>query len=175
MLSDGFKICLGIIALIVLTIMTITNIKFVEKVEETWTYPEHVNTIENLAAKFSETRWPCEEESCLDEERIYNLSRVVFVSAPISGFSSELISGIIMVENPWLDSLAISSAGAIGLMQVMPFHRGFAKCGELETISGNICTGLAVLKQITLRRYNGCISEYCQDYPDHVEEAQREF
>ena len=170
-LSDEFKVVF--LSLTLATLVT-HNIKFVEE-EDNWTLPTHFSEIDALAANFNEKRWPCEEISCLNDEKIYHLAREVFLQAPLSGFTPELVAGIIMVENPWLDSLAISPVGAVGLMQVMPFHRGVNECGALESITGSVCSGLAILKRGILLKYNGCLSLACRSYSDKVEERQNDF
>jgi hypothetical protein len=95
-----------------------------------------------------------------------------------------LLLAVLLVENPWLDPEARSSAGATGLMQVMPFHRGrWAPCPpRLDDVDANICHGASIfaayLKQSNgnidraLLRYNGCVTgsttPNCHQYPTHV-------
>jgi hypothetical protein len=78
-----------------------------------------------------------------------------------------LITSVLAIENPRLNSTARSSAGARGLMQVMPLHwRDGHPCGaSLTSPSANLCLGTAILSEglarsMTLRgallRYNGC-------------------
>lgn len=103
--------------------------------------------------------------------------------------SEDLILGIIQVENDRLNPRATSSVGALGLMQVMPFHAGMKQCqsGNLRTVDSNICHGVAVFAD-ALRRYkgntrsallayNGCVGKAartsCRRYPDKVLEAAR--
>jgi soluble lytic murein transglycosylase-like protein len=91
--------------------------------------------------------------------------------------------GILMVENPDFALRARSSAGAIGLTQVMPFHAGKWKCGRnLYDIDTNICTGFKIFKHSlaeekgdlrrALLRYNGCVrgsrTPNCKSYPKWV-------
>ena len=42
--------------------------------------------------------------------------------------SPSLVAGVLLVENRRLDTTAVSSAGALGLMQVMPLHAGGWGC-----------------------------------------------
>ena len=76
--------------------------------------------------------------------------------------------------DPW----AVSSAGAVGLMQVMPFwpeQLGMRRY-ELTRVSANIHMGCAILRYYlqserhdirrALERYNGSIGR--RDYPDRV-------
>jgi hypothetical protein len=95
-----------------------------------------------------------------------------------------LLLAVLLVENPWLDPDARSIAGATGLMQVMPFHRGkWAPCPpRLDDVDANICHGASIfaayLKQSggnvdrALLRYNGCVTgsttPNCHQYPTHV-------
>lgn len=94
-----------------------------------------------------------------------------------------LLAAILITENPELDSAAVSSQGATGLMQVMPFHAGEYDCSsdDLIGIRSNICHGARVLGtylkrskdvRTALLRYNGCVrgtnTPRCHRYPDKV-------
>jgi soluble lytic murein transglycosylase-like protein len=95
-----------------------------------------------------------------------------------------LLLAVLLVENPWLDPTIRSPVGAVGLMQVMPFHRGqWEDCApDLEDIDANICHGARIFahyfrqtdKNIerALLRYNGCVrgtnTPNCHQYPYHV-------
>jgi soluble lytic murein transglycosylase-like protein len=97
--------------------------------------------------------------------------------------SPSLLAAVLLVENRQLDSVAVSSQGAIGLMQVMPIHAGSYGCesADLMTVDANICHGARILhvylvrsRSITaaLRRYNGCVrganTPRCYRYPARV-------
>ena len=97
--------------------------------------------------------------------------------------SPSLLAAVLLVENRALDSSAVSSAGAVGLMQVMPIHAGSYGCAsaDLRTVDANICHGARILHTYlvrtrsvprALRRYNGCVSGTvtpgCQRYPLRV-------
>lgn len=101
-----------------------------------------------------------------------------------TGIDSRLLLAVLLVENPWLDTEARSFAGAIGLMQVMPFHAGAWGClgSDLTDLDANICHGASILSH-TLRRsdgdldmalllYNGCVvgvsKSDCHRYPEWV-------
>ncbi len=100
------------------------------------------------------------------------------------GLDSHLLLAVLLVENPWLDPVARSPVGAIGLMQVMPVHRGsFPECGaDLEEIETNVCAGATLFARYlresrgdvdrALLRYNGCVhgtnTPTCRQYPSHV-------
>src|ERR687892_635965 len=43
--------------------------------------------------------------------------------------SPSLVAGVLLIENTPMDTAAVSRAGAVGLMQVMPFHAGNPGCG----------------------------------------------
>lgn len=96
---------------------------------------------------------------------------------------SQLLVGVLLVENPWLNPRATSSAGARGLMQVMPFHAGNWGCPspDLFDIESNVCHGVAVLAENirqaktlpeALLGYNGCVrgtnTPDCWRYPSQV-------
>ena len=84
-----------------------------------------------------------------------------------------------MVEDPWLDTLVISTAGAVGLFQVMPMHTdAWVSCGyPLETIEGSTCRGAEIIADFLHRAnseaeallwYNGCRHQYCEGYANKV-------
>jgi soluble lytic murein transglycosylase-like protein len=95
-----------------------------------------------------------------------------------------LLAAVLITENPHLDTNTVSSQGAMGLMQVMPFHAGEMGCarGELLDIDNNICHGVRIFGQYLKRshgdtrtallRYNGCVrstnTPRCHRYPDQV-------
>jgi hypothetical protein len=97
--------------------------------------------------------------------------------------SPSLLVGVLLTENPWLDTRARSKVGARGLMQVMPFHSGKWGCPsrDLFNIESNICHGVRILAE-TLRKshslngallsYNGCVrgrnTPDCNTYSRHV-------
>ncbi|MGH7513608.1 MAG: lytic transglycosylase domain-containing protein [Gemmatimonadales bacterium] len=97
--------------------------------------------------------------------------------------SPSLLAAVLLVENRQLDSSAVSSQGAIGLMQVMPMHAGSYGCesADLMNVDANICHGARILHlymvrsrsvTVALRRYNGCVrganTPRCYRYPVKV-------
>jgi soluble lytic murein transglycosylase-like protein len=97
--------------------------------------------------------------------------------------SPSLLAAVLLIENRQLDSSAVSSQGAVGLMQVMPLHAGSYGCGsaDLRTVDANICHGARILHtyirrtrsvSLALRRYNGCVrgsnTPGCFRYPARV-------
>jgi soluble lytic murein transglycosylase-like protein len=88
-----------------------------------------------------------------------------------------LVMGVIEIESRF-DRYAVSSAAAVGLMQVMPFwpERLGMRRYELVRIAPNIRMGCAILRfylqfehndvRRALARYNGSIGR--RDYPDKV-------
>src|SRR3954470_11685729 len=97
--------------------------------------------------------------------------------------SPSLLGGVLLVENASFDTSAVSTEGAIGLMQVMPVHVGSYRClsGDLLNVEANICHGVRLLSSYVrrghsveagLRRYNGCVrgrnTPRCQHYPTRV-------
>jgi len=94
-----------------------------------------------------------------------------------------LLVGVLLTEDETLDTMARSTVGARGLMQVMPFHSGKWGCNSsnLFGIESNICHGASVLEdavksapnvRTALLRYNGCVhgsnTPSCHSYPDKV-------
>lgn len=101
-----------------------------------------------------------------------------------TGLDTRLLLAVMLVENPWLDPRARSFVGAVGLMQVMPFHAGGWGCKgtDLTDPEVNICHGARILAH-ALRRsggeldralllYNGCVrgtnTPDCHRYPAWV-------
>ena len=97
--------------------------------------------------------------------------------------SPSLLAAVLLIENRQLDSAAVSSQGAIGMMQVMPIHAGSYGCGsaDLTNLDANICHGARILHlylmrsrsvTVALRRYNGCVhganTPRCSRYPVRV-------
>ena len=97
--------------------------------------------------------------------------------------SPSLLAAVLMIENTPLDTSAVSSQGAIGLMQVMPVHAGSYGCPseDLVNVESNICHGARLLHNmlrrtrsmpLALKRYNGCVrgtnTPRCYRYPLRV-------
>lgn len=101
-----------------------------------------------------------------------------------TAIDTRLLLAVLLVENPWIDPQARSFVGAVGLMQVMPFHAGAWGCPgtDLTDPDVNICHGTRVLEHALIRsegdldrallRYNGCVhgtnTPDCHRYPEWV-------
>lgn len=101
-----------------------------------------------------------------------------------AGVDTRLLLAVVRVENPWLELRAMSPMGAIGLMQVMPFHAGSWGCGgdDLTDLDLNVCHGTRILARLleryggnverALLSYNGCVrganTPDCGRYPSRV-------
>jgi hypothetical protein len=118
-----------------------------------------------------------------DRNAVHRISAALVKEGRRRHIGTQLLVGVLLTENPWLDPRARSSVGARGLMQVMPFHAGKWGCGsrDLFAIESNICHGVAVLadnlnRSPSLRKallgYNGCVrgtnTPDCWRYPSHV-------
>lgn len=93
-----------------------------------------------------------------------------------------LLTALVTVENPTLRASARSTAGAVGLMQVMPFWRRTysRKCGaQLTDDRTSLCMGIAIFQSSLAQRkttyrallsYNGCrnAAAPCGRYPTIV-------
>jgi len=104
------------------------------------------------------------------------------------GIAPSLLLAVMLVENPWIKPDTTSHMGAIGLMQVMPFHAGAWGCpsGDLTIPEVNICYGAKILAHAlgrsggdldrALLRYNGCVvgenTPRCHEYPSWVRRAR---
>lgn len=119
-----------------------------------------------------------------DEELARRVAVALVREANAVDLEPRLLLAVLLVENPWLDPSIRSPVGAVGLMQVMPVHRGgWAPCGsDLENIEDNICHGARIFSHYfqlsggdverALLRYNGCVNgsntPNCHQYPYHV-------
>lgn len=119
-----------------------------------------------------------------DPEHSRRITAALFREGRRNGLDPRLLLAVMMVENPWLDVDIRSPVGAVGLMQVMPFHAGHWGCDgrDLEDLDVNICHGARILAHAlertggdldaALLRYNGCVhgtnTPDCHQYPRWV-------
>ncbi len=150
----------------------------VERVNAAWAdlaayYDREIAPIEHVLHRYS-------RDSALVEHIAIALVR----EANRVGLEPRLLLAVLLVENPWLDPEIRSPVGAIGLMQIMPVHRGgWSECSrDLEDIDANICHGAHIFAHYfrrsnrnldrALLRYNGCVNGTntpdCKQYPNHV-------
>jgi soluble lytic murein transglycosylase-like protein len=103
-----------------------------------------------------------------DKNRVNRIAAAVVKEGHRRNIGSAVLVGVLLTENPTLDPTARSPVGAVGLMQVMPFHAGKWGCasGNLFDIETNICHGVAILADnlksahtlpAALLGYNGCV------------------
>jgi len=110
------------------------------------------------------------------DERMRILTRVHY-EASIAGLEPELVLAVIEVESNF-DSYAVSVAGALGLMQIMPFWRDEIGRPDdnLIHLETNLRYGCTILKfyldkedgdlRRALGRYNGSLGQ--RKYPNKV-------
>ena len=110
------------------------------------------------------------------DERMRILTRVHY-EASLAGLEPELVLAVIDVESNF-DPYAVSVAGALGLMQVMPFWRNEIGRPDdnLIRLETNLRYGCTILKfyldkekgdlRRALGRYNGSLGK--RDYPNKV-------
>lgn len=112
------------------------------------------------------------------------VASAVLVETRRVGVDPATTIGILATENRRLNPRATSVVGAMGLMQVMPFHAGQFACDgrDLTQVRTNICHGLQIFRRAlrqakgnvrqALLRYNGCVrgtvTPDCHRYPDQV-------
>jgi hypothetical protein len=111
------------------------------------------------------------------------VASAVVYEAGRARISPSVLAAVLLIENAPFDTSAVSTEGAIGLMQVMPMHVGSYRClsGDLLNVEANICHGARLLHshlrrtksmEAALRRYNGCVrgrnTPRCQNYPVRV-------
>lgn len=119
-----------------------------------------------------------------NEEWVRRVALALVKEGRRAGVDPRVLASVVLVENPWLDPDASSSQGAIGLMQVMPFHAGKWDCGsdDLTDPDVNVCHGARILLDYlgraggdldkALLAYNGCVrgvnTPNCGQYPSWV-------
>jgi soluble lytic murein transglycosylase-like protein len=116
------------------------------------------------------------------EERLHIL-KAVHRQATLAGVEPELVLAVIDVESDF-DRFAISTATALGLMQVMPFwvpELGYEDKNQLFDVEINVLLGCRILKYYLdmergdlvkgLARYNGSVGR--RVYSDRVIERLR--
>jgi soluble lytic murein transglycosylase-like protein len=115
-----------------------------------------------------------------DDAQRLEILQTVYCETHRSGASMlppGLVMAVLDVESRF-DPWAVSSAGAVGLMQVMPFwpeQLGMRRY-ELTRVAANVSMGCAILRYYldneqrdvrrALERYNGSVGH--RDYPDRV-------
>lgn len=136
-------------------------------------YRAEVEPLTTMLATFSD-----------DSAFVRTLALALVGAARDAGLDPRLLTAVLLVENPWLDPAARSPVGAVGLLQVMPFHAGRWGCpgSDLEDIATNLCHGARLLRTLVdrsggdmeraLLRYNGCVrgrnTSDCHLYPAKV-------
>jgi soluble lytic murein transglycosylase-like protein len=136
-------------------------------------YEENVAPIEQVLLRYSR-----------DTALVQRISVALVREANRVELEPRLLLAVLLVENPWLDPEIRSPVGAIGLMQIMPVHRGgWSECDQdLEDVDANICHGASIFAHYfrasnqnldrALLRYNGCVrgtnTPNCHQYPNHV-------
>jgi len=133
-----------------------------------------------------------------DPVLVSEVANAVLENAAKTGIAPGLIVSIMSYESPGLDTLAISYAGAIGLMQIMPLHVpelavpcGVQNTEDLFKVQENICAGVYILSRkmercndspkCALLAYNGCVVRNempfraCYTYPTRVENHLLDF
>jgi soluble lytic murein transglycosylase-like protein len=124
-----------------------------------------------------------------DSRTAVRIARAIVREAGRLRVAPSLLAGVLLTENPRLETETVSSQGAIGLMQVMHFHAGEFDCGsdDLREVESNICHGAGVFGRYLQRtgdvrrallRYNGCVvsanTPNCHRYPGKVIRAAGE-
>ena len=121
-----------------------------------------------------------------DLEMANRIARAIVKESGRLEVAPSLLMGVLLTENPRLETRTVSRQGAIGLMQVMHFHAGEFDCesDDLMQVEANICHGAHVFRsyltrtgdiQRALLRYNGCVAgantPNCHHYPGKVMKA----
>jgi len=133
---------------------------------------EAVHSTESFNDRFDAEVWLTDMSARLarqvpDTEERLRILRTVHLQAKGAGIAPELVLAVIDVESNF-DRFAISSASALGLMQIMPFwvkEVGYSDMNLLFDIEFNVLLGCRILKYYldmekgdlvqALARYNG--------------------
>ncbi|TVP53217.1 MAG: lytic transglycosylase domain-containing protein [Halomonadaceae bacterium] len=120
----------------------------------------------------------------LDEEERLTILRLVHREATQHGLDPELVLAVIHVESLF-ERFAVSSAGAMGIMQIMPFWKNEIGRGDdnLMQLETNVRYGTTILRYYidkengdlirALARYNGSLGQTW--YPERVFNALERF
>jgi soluble lytic murein transglycosylase-like protein len=118
-----------------------------------------------------------------DPTTAMRIARAIIKESRRLQVAPSLLTGMLLTENTRLEPDAVSSQGAIGLMQVMHFHAGEFDCesDDLVDVESNICHGARIFGRYLQRtgsvkrallRYNGCVTSAntpnCHRYPAKV-------
>ena len=140
------------------------------------------NTADSFDDRFSAEVWLADMSGRLErqvpdpDERMRILTRVHY-EASIAGLEPELVLAVIEVESNF-DTYAVSVAGALGLMQIMPFWKDEIGRPDdnLIKLETNLRYGCTILKYYlnkedgdlrrALGRYNGSLGR--RKYPNKV-------
>lgn len=118
----------------------------------------------------------------IPQDERFSILRLVHREANKFNLDPMMVLALINVESDF-DQYAISSAGALGLMQVMPFWKDVIgkPSDNLNEIETNLRYGCAILSQylkreknnstMALGRYNGSRGQYW--YPERIYKAMR--
>ena len=124
-----------------------------------------------------------------NDRMVRRVARAIVKEAERLQVAPSLLAGVLLTENPRLETTTVSSEGAIGLMQVMHFHAGEFDCAsnDLRQVESNICHGASVFGRYLKRtgnvkrallRYNGCVvsanTPNCHRYPGKVIRTARQ-
>lgn len=115
-----------------------------------------------------------------DFEQRFNLIKLIRYEAQRAGLDPQLVFSVVDVESGF-QAQAVSSAGAIGLMQVMPFWTRTLSTGQVNQLyepAINVRYGCLILRHYldiengdlfrALGRYNGSLGK--NTYPDKIME-----
>jgi soluble lytic murein transglycosylase-like protein len=145
-------------------------------------------SFESIDERLSYLRWLGEMSERLKRRKSEHATRVEFLEtlwyeSRRAGLEPELVLGLIQVESGFR-KYAVSRAGAIGYMQVMPFWArliGDGDAARLFHMQANLRFGCVILRHyldmergdlfLALGRYNG--SRGRAEYPDAVFAARR--
>ena len=136
-------------------------------------YTREVEPIERILRPFND-----------DQEWVRRVALSLVQEGRNAQVDPRVLASVVLVENPWLDAQIASSRGAVGLMQVMPFHAGQWDCdsSDLTDPDANVCHGARIFRHYLARArgdldkallaYNGCVrgshTPDCHLYPGHV-------
>ncbi|MBI5461846.1 MAG: lytic transglycosylase domain-containing protein [Gammaproteobacteria bacterium] len=180
----------GIVAVVLLAYTAATNAAVQERpdAEDRVLLTQAIANAQSFQDRFDAEVWLTDMATRLKpwdeipvEERVQIL-KIVHQEAMHAGITPELVLSVIQVESNF-DRFALSSAGARGLMQVMPFWLDELNrpLDDLFDIRTNIRFGCIILKHYmdrergnharALARYNGSSGQLW--YPKRVFEAMR--
>ena len=157
---------------VILTSQPRKNLKLVEVIRSSPSKPTSQSTRESASPKTSRSAVPASQSASSSEERAKLYAPYIAEAAKIYDLPEAFIRAVIKIESNF-NPRAVSSAGAMGLMQLMPATAEHMRVEDPFDPRQNIMGGARYLRRLA-DRYDGDINLVLSGYhagPGNVEKA----